>query len=101
MACSLYKDVSTRYAYKIRFHCDGIDPFHLDMDKCLDSLPDNVGFFDIVNYCVDKDSPYTNDSFKSYKALDAYKFYANGWIKKIGSRKLENGFIVITKVCTV
>jgi len=65
------------------------------------SIWKSFGFFDIVNYCVDKDSPYTNDSFKSYKTLNAYKFYANGWIKKIGSRKLENGFIVIAKVCTL
>lgn len=62
------------------------------------SAPEAVGFFDVVNYCVNNDSSYTNDSFKSYKALDAYKYYVEGWIKEIACRKLKDGFVVITKV---
>lgn len=98
MASSMYQDVTNRYNRKVKDHCEGIDPFILDFKKCEDPLPEEVGFFDVVNYCVNKDSTYTNESFKSYKALDAYKYYVDGWVKDIACRKLKNGFIVITKV---
>lgn len=87
---AVHYDVSSRYLKK--------NPYELNLDVCTDPLPDNVGFFDIVNYCVQKDSPYTNDSFKSYKALDAYKYFDNGRIRNVACLKQAQGFIVVSKV---
>lgn len=91
-------DVAERYEHKIQIFCSGIDPYTLDMFKCNDCLPHSVTYFDVVEYCINNDSSYTLQSFKAYKALDAYNFYISGWVKKIACKKHAGGYIVITNV---
>ena len=54
---------------------------------CTDSLPTNLQYFDIVNYCINKDSSYTMEAFKKYKSLEAYKYYESGFVRSIGCKK--------------
>lgn len=93
-----YTDVIRRYNDKVANYSDGINPFDLDIKKCKDPLPTNLAYYDVVNYCIEKDSAYTFASFRAYKALDAYKFYESGWIREIGCRKITDGTVVIAMV---
>jgi len=45
----------------------------------LDLVPE-VTYPDIFNFLVLTKSPYTLDEFKAYKSLEAYNFFASGWI---------------------
>lgn len=90
-------DVSKRYKQKVKDFCNGLDPYTLKSEK--DPLPRNVGYFDIFNYCINKDSAYTHQSFKAYKSLEAYKMFENGWVQSVMCKKLDNGSSI--SVCKV
>ncbi|KAJ6646091.1 hypothetical protein Bhyg_01301 [Pseudolycoriella hygida] len=79
MSAMEYVDVQERYSEK-------------------DTLPNNFGYFDLVNYCIHKDSPYTRNDFNSWKAMDAYKYFESGWIQSIGCKIIADGSIVIAEV---
>ncbi|KAG4076408.1 hypothetical protein HA402_005851 [Bradysia odoriphaga] len=93
-----YTDVITRYKDKLTNYVDGINPYELEIKKCKDPLPTNLTYYDVVNYCIEKDSAYTFASFRSHKALEAYKFYESGWVREIGCRKITSGTVVIAIV---
>ncbi|KAJ6642639.1 hypothetical protein Bhyg_07592 [Pseudolycoriella hygida] len=78
MSAMEYVDVQERYSEK-------------------DTLPNNFGYFDLVNYCIHKDSPYTRNDFNSWKAMDAYKYFESGWIQSIGCKIIADGSIVIAE----
>ena len=42
-----------------------------------------VEYADIYNFLVESSSVYTGESLKSYKSLDAYNYYVNGWVSSI------------------
>lgn len=90
-------DVLAIYRQKIENFCGGIDPYNLKLEKT--SLPTNVGYFDVANYCIGKDSAYTRESFKAYKSLQAYQYYENGWVQAIESKKITSGSIIVAQVC--
>lgn len=59
-----------------------------------DSLPP-VMSTDIFNYLVLATSFCTPDRFKS---LDAYKYFASGFVNSVAGRLLEDNFVVVGKV---
>ena len=90
-------DVLSRYKQKIQDFCGGVDPYALRFEKS--SLPTTVGYFDVVNYCIEKDSAYTRESFKAYKSLKAYEYYESGWVQEIQCKEIASGHVVVAKVC--
>ena len=60
----------------------------------------NVEYGDIYHYLVTTHSTYTQDQLKSYKSLDAYNFFVNGWIANItvASVPRANSYLVRAKV---
>ena len=42
-----------------------------------------VEYPNIYNFLIETPSVYTGESLKSYKSLDAYNFYVNGWVENI------------------
>lgn len=93
--------VRQRYADKIQL-CQGIDPYCLN-EKDLSSDPSDcpsVSYFHLVNYLINAVSPYTMESFKAHKSLDAFRFFEAGWVQQIWLKKIESisSTIVIGKV---
>lgn len=93
-----FQDVMQRYQEKISKFCDGINPYELDIKSCVDPLPNNVNYCDIINYCLYQQSSYTLNEFRNYKAIESYKFYESGWIRNVGCKKTKIGWIVIALV---
>ena len=54
---------------------------------------------DILNYLV-LTSFCTPDRFTAYKSLDAYKYFASGFVNSVGGRLLGDNFVVVGMVCT-
>ena len=42
-----------------------------------------VEYPDIYNFLIATPSLYTGDSLKAYKSLDAYNYYASGWVDSV------------------
>lgn len=86
------------YKYKIDTYCNSIDPFTLDLDVKLsrDPLPKNVGYFDIVNYCID--NGYTWQSFKAYKTMEAFQFFQNGLVHQTACQDFKHGYLILACV---
>jgi len=76
--------VSCRYHDKISV-IGGIDPFSiLEKDLGIEfDLLLQVSYGDLWQYLVLTASWYTNDQFKAFKSLDAYKFHVDGWVKSM------------------
>lgn len=89
-------EVLGRYLQKIKDFCGGIDPYTLKSPK--DPLPCNVHYFDVCNYCIEKDSSYTQQSFKAYKSLEAFKLYESGWVQSVVCQNISTGSILLARV---
>ena len=57
-----------------------------------------VEHVDVINYLIFTPSAYTSEQLKKYKSLDAYKFFQDGWIKKIVYNKFEDLQLLLAKV---
>lgn len=49
-----------------------------------------VQFGDVYNYLVQGECVYTNEKFKSFKALDCYNYFNSGKVKNILTYKNKN-----------
>ena len=93
-----------RYLEKIKL-VGGKDPYELPENlfkdiscfKCT-SLPD-ITYPDIYNYLINSPSPYTGESLKAFKSLEAYKFFTAGHVRNIKLALVEGcNFIVKAQV---
>ncbi|XP_027140364.1 uncharacterized protein LOC113746909 isoform X3 [Larimichthys crocea] len=50
---------------------------------------------DITSYLVLQTSYYTREQMKAHKSLDSYNFYHNGWISKMGVKRLNNNNVLL------
>lgn len=50
---------------------------------------------DITSYLVLQTSYYTREEMKAHKSLDSYNFYHNGWISKMGVKRLNNNNVLL------
>lgn len=64
----------------------------------MDSYPIGLNYLDIMNYCIDGDSHYTGETFKSYKSLESYKAYKPGWVQQTYCKKTSIGYLIIGSV---
>lgn len=92
----LAPDVLLRYTQKVQQYCAGSDPYKLAESN--DPLPRNLHYFDIQNYCIEKDSSYTHESFRSFKTLEAFKLYESGWVQSIICKAITTGSIIVARV---
>lgn len=81
--------------------CDGIDPFSMSKSNAEAEFPLNINYLDIMKYVIDGDSHYTENTFKSYKSLSAYKLYQAGWVQEAYGTKTSIGYIVTGSVCQI
>lgn len=88
----------SRYFYKCEKYCDEIDPFSLPKIFCQDDFPVGLNYLDIMKYVIDGDSRYTENTFKSYRSLDAYKFYQAGWVHEVFAKQTSIGYIIVGSV---
>ncbi|KAG4066124.1 hypothetical protein HA402_010326 [Bradysia odoriphaga] len=89
-------DVLKRYEEKVKLYCGGVDPNKLVGAK--DPLPRNIHFYDIYDYCIEKDSSFTRESFKEFKSLDSYKLYESGWVQSIICQKISTVAVCLANV---
>lgn len=61
------------------------DPFGIERSNWRDdvSLLPDVGWGDIHTYLVDTPSPFTNESLKAYKSLEAYNYFICGHVQDV------------------
>lgn len=62
-----------------------------------ETLP-GVTSIDITNYLVFTKSFYTQEQFKAYKSLDAYRFFTSGWVLEVKSLKINDHTVISGKV---
>ena len=60
-----------------------------DLSYEIDNYP-AVLFLDICNYLVLQTSFYTTKQMKAYKSMEAYNNFISGWVKEIGTKRLQN-----------
>ena len=69
-----------RYREKLdRIVSNVSDPYVLSKNSAVEFFP-SIEWPDVYNYLVNTPSPYTKESLKAYKSLDAYNFGKSGWV---------------------
>ena len=85
-------DIQERYKIKIA-QCEGTDSYTVkksDLSYEIDDYP-TMSFPDICNYLVLQTSLfYTTKQMKAYKSMEAYNYFISGWVKEIGTKRLQN-----------
>ena len=96
---SLTKEVCDSYITKLKKLIISKCPFE---DKEFVDEPITwpvVEYGDIYSYFVCTTSHYTNENMKAYKSLEAYNYFASGWVRDIFVKKLStDSFLLKAKV---
>jgi hypothetical protein len=87
-----------RYDDKINL-LGGTDPYQISKWSSDVSLLPTVTYIDIVNYLLWTPSAYTKEDLKSYKGLEAYNQFVNGWVREKSVAECNGYIVVIAKVC--
>jgi len=58
-----------------------------------------VTYADLYEFLILRTSTYTKQQLKSYKSLEAYKFYVDGWIRDMKYEIVYRHFVIIAQVC--
>nr|XP_054755271.1 uncharacterized protein LOC129261235 [Lytechinus pictus] len=80
-----------RYEEKISF-IGGVDPYSLpkrSWSEDPDIFP-AISYADIVNFVLFSPSPYTLEDMRSYKSLEAYNQFVNGWVRDVSAYSTPN-----------
>ena len=83
-----------RYKDKLQL-LGGTYPYEVPKWSSDVSLLPSVTYIDIVNYLLWTPSKYTKDDLKSYKGLEAYNQFINGWVRERSAVECS-GYIVVT-----
>ncbi|XP_060075798.1 uncharacterized protein LOC132555467 [Ylistrum balloti] len=86
-----------RYDQKISI-IGGKDPYELTKSEWSDDVHElpAIAYPDIVNYLVNTQSAYTLDNLKAYKSLESYNYFVSGWVRDLGSVKMDNDLRLIS-----
>ena len=88
-----------RYMQKINI-IDDVDPYNIEKSSLMTNIDlwASVTYPDIVNYLLFTTSAYTMDELKSYKSLEAYNQFINGWVQEVKVKIINNLCVHIGKV---
>lgn len=78
----------------------GIDPYQIDLeefDYAASGAPP-INTADIFVYLVLTHSYYTQEQYKAYKSLQAYKYFEAGFVTKLGTTIIKEFFVLVGKV---
>ena len=105
MISHLSDEEMQRYSQKIDIL--GFDPYLLPNQlltplKSVVILP-NISFGDIYTYLVHNPSPYTGESLKAYKSMEAYMYFKSGWVNdpRVYHLEMKKLFLFTGKVTYV
>ena len=87
-----------RYLKKIE---DIGDPYFYESCTLQANLLPPMRSTDIHNYFVLSTSFCTGERFKAYKSMDSYKYFASGFVSKVGGRVVGDYFVVVGNVSAV
>ncbi len=61
------------------------DPYEIANKNWSDETKNwpNIGFGDIYSYLIDSKGPYTKESLKAFKSLEAYNYFYNGYVRTV------------------
>ena len=102
MACSSKKlapdyletlDTAARKRYKEKTDLIGGEDLYAMGSESFSAEPSafpDVTYPDIVNYLINSPSPYTLETLKAYKGLEAYNQFVSGWVRDVRTAILEN-----------
>ena len=96
---SLTGEVYERYLAKTSVI--GIDPYQIpesDFSYDYSDLPDVFESNHIAHYCLNTKSPYTWEDLLSYKSLESYNQFVNGWVGEIRCRRFTEYVVVRASV---
>ena len=94
----LEPDVRLRYHAKTA--CIGCDPYSLDksgFSSDWKTFPD-VEYPDIYNYLINRVSSYTHEQLRSYKSLEAYRLFHDGYVRDVEHKTINGLAVVRSKV---
>ena len=74
------------------------DPYSIAAGELSKDVFPPVTNTDIFNYLVLGTSFCTSQRFKAHKSLDAFKYFLCGFVKHLGSKKVDKKYAVLAKV---
>ena len=79
-------DYAARRRYVEKLHINGVqlpDPYETPESLWSEDLTKwpNLELGDIYSYLIDSKGPYTRESLKAYKSLQAYNYFINGHVR--------------------
>ena len=102
---TIYKELFTRftgkgkkrYLQKIEL-INGLAPYSIRKKDWTSTKVDDypsVTYPDIVNYLIFSPNPYSSDGLKSYKGLDAYNQFQEGWVSDVKVKMAKDDVAVV------
>ena len=74
------------------------DPYLYESSNLQADLLPPVRSTDIFNYLVLSTSFCTGELFKAYRTMDSFKYFASGFVSKVGGRRQGDYFVVVGRV---
>ncbi|XP_013382110.1 uncharacterized protein LOC106152913 [Lingula anatina] len=95
---SLPADVRERYDEKTKEI--GVDPYTVSSKDCSTDKASwqEVNLVDVIHFLIFQRSAYTKEELRNYKALEAYKFFQDGWIKDMRHIEINGSHLIKSKV---
>lgn len=83
---------------------NGTDPYTLKFTKNTKSIVSHfpkIYRSDLCDYLINRESPFTLQSFRAVKSLTAYKNFENGWVSDLMWKKYTDNTLVLGQVCGI